>query len=228
MKAKHICIIGGSDGLGKETARQLVENGHKVTIVAHIQEETEKAATEMGCDFEVCDVSNKENIEVLFDTLLQKEPIECLVNCVGMYNEKPLAESSYEDMRRMFDVNTLSTMYSTKFMAEDMRARGGGKIINVVSTAGVNIKPNKSLYYASKHALTGFTKSVEEEYKPYNVNVSGFYPGGINTKLFEKNGINKDTSTFLPVEDAAHVLKMMIEAPDGIVFTQTEIHDIKW
>lgn len=202
-KNKTILISGGSDGLGKEIAKLLISNYH-VVILAPSQEKTQKTADELGCDFVVADVSSSEQVKAAIEKI---GSVDVLINNAGIWIEGPLETNQPEAIKKVLDVNTLGTIYLTHAVIPQMKDRRAGRIINVISQGGLNAKPNRSIYYASKWAITGFTKCLELELAEFGIAVTGVYPGKMKTKMYEKVGISKD---FSDAADPAEVAKTIV------------------
>jgi len=107
-----------------------------------------------------------------------------------------------------------------------MKKRKSGLIINIVSQAGLYGKAERSVYTASKFALTGFTKCMQPELAPFGIRVTGLYPGKMNTSFFEKVGIKKGTEDAADPEKVAETIKYIIEADENIVFPEVGIKHI--
>lgn len=220
---KVIVISGGSDGLGKALASKMVET-HIVVILSHNIEKTKNAALEIGCDFVCADVSDYVQVETAISQVLEKYgQIDCLVNNAGVWIEGPLVTNSAEDIDRVLDVNTKGTIYLTKAVVPFMVEKQSGRIINVISQSGLHAKSERTVYHASKWAITGFTDSLRLELESQNISVCGFYPGGIKTCFFEKMGSTKDVSKHLEVVDAVHALEFMITASDAVTIPELGI-----
>lgn len=97
-----------------------------------------------------------------------------------------------------------------------MKRIKSGRIINVISQAGLYPKSERSVYHASKYAVKGFTDSIAIELAPFNISVSGFYPDKMNTHFFEKAGNKKNTKGFISVEEAVGCLEFLVETESGI------------
>ena len=167
---KHVLITGGSDGIGKLTAKKLVEAGYNVTILSHDTDKTKATANEIRCAFVVADVSiGEEAAGAVKLAEEQNGPIDILINNAGIWLSRPISEATPEEMKRVIDVNTLGTMYYTQAVAVGMKKRGQGRIINVNSQAGIYAHPNRSVYHASKWAITGFTKALQEELREFGI-----------------------------------------------------------
>lgn len=214
---KHILITGGSDGLGKITAQRLQERKHKVTILSSNAENARSAAEEIGCAYVVADVSDAGAAQA---AIVQAEqyngPIDILINNAGIWIQGKLEDNEPAYIEQVFRVNTLGTIYCTRAVLATMKQRSTGKIINVISQAGLHGKAERSVYNASKWAVTGFTKSMRDELKAHKIAAMGFYPGALQTGLFAKAGYDRDMSKALNPAYAANALVFMCEHPDGV------------
>ena len=109
-----------------------------------------------------------------------------------------------------------------------MKTRGKGRIINVISQAGLNAKAERSVYNASKWAITGFTKSMQQELKPAHIAVTGFYPGALNTGLFDKSGNSRDMSRALDPKQAAEMLAFLCNLPENVDVPEIGIQNLEY
>jgi NADP-dependent 3-hydroxy acid dehydrogenase YdfG len=214
---KHVLITGGSDGIGKLTAKKLVEAGYSVTVLSHDGDKTKAAAKEIGCAYVVADVTTgDEAAAAITRAEEQNGVIDILINNAGIWLSRPIDEVTPEEMKQVIEVNTLGTMYYTQAVAVGMKKRGQGRIINVNSQAGIYAHPNRSVYHASKWAVAGFTKALQEELRGFGIAVTGFYPGAMNTQLFAKAHDMKDRSEALDPHAAADALLYLCNLPNDI------------
>src|SRR5215216_927817 len=131
---KHVLITGGSDGIGKLTAKKLLEAGFKVTILSHNADKTKAAAEELGCQFVVADVAAGETAaKAIEEAEGQNGPVDILINNAGIWLSRPIDEVAPDEMKRVIEINTLGTMYYTQAVSVGMKQRGNGRIINVNS-----------------------------------------------------------------------------------------------
>jgi len=100
-----------------------------------------------------------------------------------------------------------------------MKAQKEGLIVNVISTAGLTARATRSIYNASKWAITGFTKAVQEEAADYNVRVTGFYPGTIRTNLFAKAGLPLNSKA-LTTEQAVKAIEFVLSCDDEMLIPE--------
>lgn len=210
---KHILITGGSDGIGKLAATKLQAAENDVTILGRDPIKTQSAAAEIGCKYAVVDVTDASEVQRVCSEIGQ---VDVLINNAGIWVEGPIDEMSLDGIHKTIDINTLGTIYTTQAVVAGMKQRSNGRIINIISQAGLYGRQNRSVYSASKWALTGFTQSLQEELKPFGIAVSGFYPGAINTGFFAKAGSNKDRSKALDPGFVADALVYLCNLPDHI------------
>lgn len=226
---KHVLITGGSDGLGKLTAEKLMKAGHKVTILSHNADKTKAAAEEIGCEFVVADVRDGEHAAAAVkEAEAQNGPVDILINNAGVWLSGPLEEASPADIHKVIEVNTLGTMYYTHAVVPGMKARGAGKIITVNSQAGIYAKAQRAVYHASKWAVTGFTKALQEELRGDGIVVVGFYPGAMHTQLFAKAHDMKDRSHALDPAVAADSLAYLCNLPDDVEVPEFGIKSVRY
>jgi len=220
---KTILISGGSDGLGKALAEKLVRN-NKVIILANNAEKTEKVAKELGTDFVVADVSNYQNIRSAVEEIIKRhKTIDCLINNAGLWIEGALENNDPEQIAKVMAVNATGSILLTHAVLPHMKENKKGRIINVISQAGLGAKAERSVYNASKWAMTGFTKSLAQELIPSNISVCGFYPGSMQTEFFEKAGSNKDLTKFMSLSEAVRALEFIVETPDDLTIPELGI-----
>lgn len=226
---KPIAIIaGGSDGLGKEVAKLLAPD-HQVVILAPNVEKTAAVARELAVDHQVCDVTDQNQIATAVKTILDKyHQIDVLVNSAGIWIEGELETNDPSQIKKVLEVNTLGTILLTRAVIPTMKARKSGRIINIISQAGLASKASRSVYYASKWAITGFTKCLDLELAKYGIAVTGIYPALMKTKMFAKLGIQKDTSKGVEPSDVAKAIAFILSYPANISFPELGIKNIEY
>lgn len=219
---KTILITGGSDGLGKALAEKLAPD-HRVIILARNEAALHKIAVETGCTYYVCDVRDAKQVAATFKEVLKKyDKLDVLINNAGVIVNGELVDTKDEDIENVISTNTLGTIYVTKAALKHMKQQRQGLIVNVVSTAGVTAKATRSIYNASKWAITGFTKAIQEEAAEYGVRVTGFYPGTIRTNLFAKAGLSLNGNA-LTTEQAVKAIKFVLDCDENMLIPELGI-----
>ncbi|MEK7219265.1 MAG: SDR family oxidoreductase [Patescibacteria group bacterium] len=224
---KVIVITGGNSGLGKATAKILASK-NKVVILGKNIKEVEKTAKELKCDGIICDVTNIEQVQNAFEQIIKKhKKVDCLINCAGVWIKGPIEENSPEEIKNVILVNTFGTILTTNILVPQLKKQKHGRIINVSSQAGLTAKSERSVYNASKWAVTGFTKCMQLELAPHNISVVGFYPGFIHTNIFGKAEDKRtDFSTAMKVEQPAEALAYLVNIDDDLVINSFEMQSL--
>ncbi len=182
---KVILITGASSGMGKESAKLLIQQGHIVYTAARRIEQMQDLK-QMGAHPIAMDISNDQDIQEVVDTLIQKEgKIDVLWNnagygLYGAVEDVPIAEA-----RQQFEVNLFGLAAITSKVIPFMRKAKSGTIINTSSMGGKMYTPMGAWYHASKHAVEGFSDCLRLELKDHNIQVVVLEPGIIKTEFGE-------------------------------------------
>ena len=224
--SKTILITGGSEGLGKAIAQKLAPN-NKVVILARHEDKLKAVASEIGCDFLVCDVMDYDQIENSVKRILEKyKKIDVLINSAGLWITGELTSNSPDQIHKLLEVNTLGTMLFSRAVIPAMKEQKNGLIINIISDAGLRPKAERTVYNASKYALTGFTKSLEMELQKYGIGVTGIYPSKIKTEIFEKSGVALDLSDAIDPSEVAKAIEFIVSLELPNVIPHLEIRHL--
>jgi NAD(P)-dependent dehydrogenase (short-subunit alcohol dehydrogenase family) len=159
-----------------------------------------------------CDVTKPDSIEALVSTVMQRTGrIDVLVNNAGIGLQGGAEESSIDQVQALFDVNLFGVVRVTNAVLPVMRRLGGGRIINISSVLGLIPAPYSAYYSATKHAVEGYSESLDHEVRAFNIRVSLVEPA-YTRSVFDQNSLAPDAT--LPEYDAAraNVLKLMEDA----------------
>ena len=220
---KVILISGGSDGLGKAIAEKLIP-GNQVVILAHNQEKLQAAAKEIGCDFVEAELIDFDHLKSAVDQVIHKyQRIDVLVNNAGVWIEGELDENDPQKIKEVIDVNTTGTIFLTKAVLPIMKQQNSGQIINIVSQDGLCAKKSRSVYHASKWAITGFTKCLQEDMEGTNIKVTAVYPGLMKTTLFQKNNVQRDLTDSLEPSEVADAVEFVINLSSSTYIPEISI-----
>ena len=188
LSGKAAIVTGGAKGIGKGIAYRLAEAGAKV-LIADMDEATAQAtASELAAKGWTAvaisaDVSNEDEVRAMISACQQHfGSLDILVNNAGIYPPAPVAQMTQQDFEKVMHVNLRSVFLTTKYAAEVMKPRGGGKIINITSIDALHPSMVGLAHYdASKHGVWGFTKNSALELAPHKSWVNAIAPGGIQT-----------------------------------------------
>lgn len=186
---KTALVTGGNSGIGYATAKLLKEKGYDVTITGRSQERVDKAATELGVNGIVADMSDLDQLQALATNFT--EGLDALVLNAAIAKFVPLSLSSTELYNEMLDTNIRGPFFLCQYLEQALIQRKGA--ISFVSSAVVNNGlANASLYAASKGAIDSLCKSLSVELAPHNVRVNVVSPGAIDTPIINKLGIPEE------------------------------------
>ncbi len=172
-------VTGAYTGLGKFAAQGLVNAGFDVVGTSR---NTEGLARRDGVTFFDLDVTSDDSVALLIKRVIaQYGRIDVLVNNAGMGAAGASEENSIAHSQRLFDINVFGVMRMTNAVLPHMRARKSGRIINVSSIFGFMPAPFMAAYSATKHAVEGYSESVDHEVREHGVRVLLVEPGGTRT-----------------------------------------------
>ncbi len=227
MKDKIVVITGASEGLGKASAIKLAAEGAQVVLIAHNPDELQEVAKKIGgkASFYVCDVSLPEQIQQTVEKILNDlGHVDILINNAGVWTDEELEKTNPALRRRVFEVNTLGTIEFVKALEPHFREQNSAHILNVISTGGTNDTSSGDntlwqSYGASKWALAGFTRALKDSLDGTGVKVTGFYPGGFESSLYDKAGRPNphDQPWMMRTEDVADALIFCLTRPADVL-----------
>jgi NAD(P)-dependent dehydrogenase (short-subunit alcohol dehydrogenase family) len=181
-------VTGVSGGIGEASARALHAAGYRVFGTYRKAPATRLA----GVEYLVCDVTSDESVQAAVSQVLAKTGrVDLLVNNAGVGLLGGAEESSLEQAKSLFDVNLFGVLRLTKAVLPAMRRQGSGRIVNISSVLGLIPAPFMALYAASKHAVEGYSESLDHEIRGSGIRVVLVEPGYTRTS-FEGNVIRAD------------------------------------
>jgi NAD(P)-dependent dehydrogenase (short-subunit alcohol dehydrogenase family) len=186
---KTAVVTGASSGIGYATAEALVRAGFAVFGTSR----REASNGPNGVTMLACDVTDGEAVAALVSTVLsQTDRIDLLVNNAGVGLLGGAEEFSVAQVQTLFDVNLFGVIRMINAVLPSMRQRGEGRIINIGSILGLVPAPYSAHYSAVKHALEGYSESLDHEVRAFNIRVSVIEPAFVRT-VFDQNGIEPDS-----------------------------------
>src|SRR5216110_3091552 len=190
LKKLVALVTGASSGIGKATAERLATAGYKVYGTSR------RGATPGQRSFEMLslDVTSDESVAAAVNALLRSEGrVDLLVNNAG-FSVAPAGaeESSIEQARAIFETNFFGIVRMTRAVLPHMRRQGAGRIINIGSVLGFLPAPYMALYAATKHAVEGYSESLDHELRTRGIRVSVIEPAYTKTQ-FDANLLEPDS-----------------------------------
>lgn len=228
LSGKVALITGASRGIGKAIAKVLNENGATVYLVARDAEKLSVVTHEIDPTGDtafscVCDITSETSIYEMFKRFKADNiSFDILVNAAGIAKSSAIENLSLEQWDQVLDTNITAQMVLAKHCFEDMKEKGGGKIINIASILGTVASPGMSAYSASKGAVIMFTKTLAVELSKYNIQANAIAPGYINTDMTKKMMSDKELSQRLVARTPAGRLGDPEDVAKVALFLATE------
>ena len=181
-------VTGGSRGIGKSIAEELLAQGCTV-VVADVSIEGAEAnfASKERLSFVKLDVTDADGVQATIDKVVADHgQIDVLVNNAGVTKDGLLMRMSEKDWDFVLNINLKGVFNVTKAAIRPMMSQKRGKIINIASVVALTGNPGQANYCASKAGVIGFTKSVAKEVASRNITVNAVAPGYIETDMTGK------------------------------------------
>jgi NAD(P)-dependent dehydrogenase (short-subunit alcohol dehydrogenase family) len=215
METGIALVTGASSGIGEATAKRLAKAGYKVYGTSRRGAQADQRTFGML----PLDVTSDESVDAAVKEVLRLHGrIDLLVNNAG-FGVAPAAaeESSLDQARAIFDTNFFGIVRMTRAVVPHMRRQGSGRIINIGSVLGFLPMPYMALYSATKHAVAGYSESLDHELRTMGIRVSVIEPAYIKTP-FDANFMEPDVplDDYLEIRTAiARRVKEVVENADG-------------
>lgn len=208
---KNIVITGASTGLGLAIAEAFAKDDVHLILISKTLSKLEKAAQSLQDRFPVklsyyaVDLSVKEECIALGEKLLKEfQQIDILVNNAGSYVPGSVYNEPDGQLEQMINVNLYSAYHLTRALMTAFLKQKKGHIFNMCSIASFKAYNNGGSYSISKYALSGFTKNLREELKPFGIKVTGVYPGAAFTDSWKGSGVEE--SRIMTADDIAKLI----------------------
>jgi NAD(P)-dependent dehydrogenase (short-subunit alcohol dehydrogenase family) len=192
LKGRSVLITGGAGAIGKATARAFLDAGARVAIVDLSKEALARTADELGSIGELitlaADVSQEEDVKrYVTDTVDAFGTIDVFFNNAGIEGKiREIVDTDVDVFDRVLAVNLRGPFLGLKHVLPIMIRQGKGSVINTSSEAGLDGAISLGDYVASKHGVTGLTKTAALEVAKSGVRVNSIHPSPVNTAMMRR------------------------------------------
>jgi short-subunit dehydrogenase len=213
----NIIITGASKGLGRAIAEKFAANGHHLFLCSRNETALYQSMAELQTKYPLLTIRAKaQDLSIVDQTMAFGKwvldlgiSIDILINNAGSFLPGNIYDEEEGSLEKMMAVNLFSAYHLTRVLLPTMLrqnpSRGlRGHIFNMCSIAGLQAYPNGGSYSISKFALSGFSKNLREEMKPYGIKVTGVYPGAVFTDSWAGSGVNPER--IMEPEDVASMI----------------------
>ena len=192
---KVALVTGAGAGIGRAAAKALLQGGYQVVLAGRNLEKLQKAISDIGgndinCLAVACDVGNPEQVKKLFSATKQKfGRIDVLFNNAGLGAPAiPMEDLTYEQWMSVVNANLCGAFLCSQEAIRMMKAQSpqGGRIINNGSISAHAPRPMSAPYTATKHAISGLTKTIALDGRPFNIACGQIDIGNAATEMTER------------------------------------------
>ena len=199
-------VTGASSGIGAEIARLLARRGWHCVLLARREDRLQALAKEIGGEYEVCDVADREAVERVAARILERHSsVHLLVNNAGISSRTSFLEGDPETVMR---TNYLGGIWCLRAFLPGLEAAAPSDVVNVVSIAGAVAFPPSGPYSASKHAQLAFSRATAAQLRSRRIRVHTVKPGFVETEGFPQSWLPRPMQRLVigPKKIADHVV----------------------
>jgi NAD(P)-dependent dehydrogenase (short-subunit alcohol dehydrogenase family) len=226
--SKTAVITGAGSGVGQATALAMAELGWSIAIIGRRKETVDETLRRAGdlaprlIPF-VCDIGDADVVAQTGKAILEKlGSVDVLVNAAGTNApNRSLEVLTMEDYRRMMDTNLNGAYYCVQAFLPEMRKRGSGTIVNIISDAAKQASPKAGPAYSmSKAGMVGLTQAINAEERARGIRACAILPGDIDTPLLDKRPVVPDLDArakMMKPEDIAQCVIFCAQLPPRVI-----------
>lgn len=214
-----IVITGASDGLGLQLAKLYKESGKKVVNISRRPSKYADINIELS-------LQEGPQIQEAADRINElDDKLEAIIHNAGVLSFQPLGQITEEEVKRLMSTNVKSQILLTSFLAEKIK-KDGTDIVCVSSTVGTKAYVDQAVYGASKWAVRGFARNLQEEFKNSPNRVISFCPGGFKSDIAKKITGNdlENPAEWMNPEDIALFMKQILDLPKNVEVSEVIIN----
>ena len=217
LTGKVAIVTGGGKGLGKVIAQHLLAQGMKVAICGRTQETINRTVEVFSEAFpnqimgRVCDVSNSAQVESFCQQVKAEfGDVHVLINNSGFGKQTLIWQTEEADWDEVMNTNVKGTYLMCKALMPNMIKNREGYVLNIASQAALNGYTNAGVYCASKFAMLGLAKSLQEEVKEHNIHVHTLNPALIQSQKQSSDAVD---AGLIQNEDLARTVVFLLSQP---------------
>ncbi|MEO5788669.1 MAG: SDR family oxidoreductase [Gelidibacter sp.] len=226
---KTAIVTGASSGLGAAISEALIHSGAKVYGVARNVKALQSLKDKLGDHFVSVplDISNHETVKSwINETFSESHSPEILINNAGTGSFGKIDEMPSEEWLTMINTNLNGLYFMTSQVVGLMKKKEeGSHIINIGSILGSTGRAESAAYCATKFGIQGFSDALFKELRFFNIKVTCFNPGSIDTHFFESSGIASHHNMLQP-KDLANTLVYILQTPDNMLISDITIRPL--
>jgi NAD(P)-dependent dehydrogenase (short-subunit alcohol dehydrogenase family) len=189
LEGKACIVTGATRGIGRATARMLHAEGARVLLVARDADELADSSAAVGGEFLAADVTDPDAAERIVATCAERfGAVDVLVNNAGTSSVRSLEELTDDDWQLQWELHVMGPMRLMRAAGPRMAAGGGGRIVNVASSAGKRPSLTNAAYAVTKAAQLSLSRVFADRYAADGVLVNAVAPGAVSSPLWTAEG----------------------------------------
>lgn len=231
MSSKNVALVtGASKGIGEAIALKLAKENYDVLIFGRNLQRLEALKEKLGnlgsntLSFGG-DVADQRFVNDSVNEILSKyKKIDAMINNAGIAYFEPFVDSTLEQFKEQIDTNLIGIYNFCKAVINSMIEKKNGTIINISSLAGKVGFSHGTMYSATKHAVMGFSRSLMQEVRKYDVRVASICPGSVFTDMIMDSPIHpEEKQELLQPQDIADIVYFTLKLPTRALISEIEI-----
>jgi NAD(P)-dependent dehydrogenase (short-subunit alcohol dehydrogenase family) len=199
LRGKRVIITGGTGGLGSAVVRAFAGAG----AICEVTTRQSETSTSDAIRYQVVDVGNEKAVAELYAKVAD---VWASIHLVGGFDMAPIADTTLDQFRRMFEINAVTCFLCCREAAKTMRKSRGGRIVNVAARPAVSPTGGMIAYSASKAAVASITQSLAEEVKGDGILINAVLPSIMDTPANRKAMPKADFAKWPKVEEVARAI----------------------
>jgi NADP-dependent 3-hydroxy acid dehydrogenase YdfG len=224
---KNVLIVGGTGGIGAETARLNHLSGAKVFISSRDKSKLDALCDSIGISDDhrfVVDLKNADAISKMVEDIQKSAgPFDILINAAGIGIIKPFESLSQMDLRDSLEVNLIGAFNLIQAVLPAMKEQKKGLIINIPGVLGKTPMAGAAAYAASKYGLNGMLKSLREELKRTEIRITNVYMGGVDSPFWDHIDLKVQKDKMIAVKEAGKSIWFLCQQPRTAVVSEMVI-----
>jgi len=228
LSGKRCLITGATGGLGAALAREFAGRGCRLILTGRNEPILSRVASQLSLhpkeDTFVADLRTSLGLESLLSRVDERfGGLDVLINNAGVFPVGAFPSLSNDEMDQCLDVNLRAPIVLSRGFAPVMVSMGWGRIINIASSSAYAGFANSAVYCASKHALLGLSRALDDELRPKGVRVISISPGSIKTPMGRKVP-GQDFETFMEPAEVANVTADVAELDGSLILNEVRLN----
>lgn len=229
LAGRTALVTGGARGLGAAICDELARAGASIVIADVNGDQAREAAGQLSqypvkVSWQQVDVGDEASVQQAMNAIRESVgELDVVVNNAAIDVTAPIDEVDVAAWRRVMMTNLFGPYLMCRAAVPMMKARGGGHIVNIASTASKRAWPNASAYHATKWGLLGFSHAMHAELRSAGIGVSAIVAGGMRTPFLLDRFPDIDVDTLQPPQNVAAAVRFVLTQPPGTVIPEVTV-----